>query len=126
VEELRNTIPGIDLTFREPPPRYDFERDVVTFIGESLGHGVRCAISREALDDNFGATTGLTNEGRLTKFRQNRPTIQHMAREKYLRWPVEEPESVLIKTMDVLKLELALAKKAHTRNAAVKTIPQRR
>jgi hypothetical protein len=107
---LRRLIPGIDLTFSDSPVRYDFERDVVTFIGDALGRSVRCAISREALDDNFGPTTGLTNEGRLDKFRRNRSTIERMAREKYLNWPVEEPESVLIKTLEVPKLLDVIAK----------------
>jgi hypothetical protein len=31
-------------------------------------------------------------------------SIEKMAREKYLYWPVEEPEAVLIKTMEVPKL----------------------
>ncbi|MGO9396558.1 MAG: GSU2403 family nucleotidyltransferase fold protein [Xanthobacteraceae bacterium] len=111
----RSLIPGIDLTFADPPPRYDFERDVVTFIGEALGRSVRCAISREALDDNFGSTTGLTNKQRLDKFRKNRSTIERMAREKYLFWLVEEPEATLIKTTDVSKLLQALAKKERVR-----------
>jgi hypothetical protein len=110
---LRSIIPGIDLTFSDSPIRYDFERDTVTFIGEALGRTVRCAISREALDDNFRATTGLTNEERLNKFRQNRSAIERMAREKYLNWPVEEPEAILIKTMEVPKLQQAIAKKEH-------------
>jgi hypothetical protein len=107
----RNIIPGIDLTFSDAPARYDFERDMVTFIGEAFGRKVSCAISREALDDNFGATTGLTNERRLNKFRQNRPAIEHMAREKYLRWAVEEPDAVLIKSTEVPKLQRAIAEK---------------
>jgi hypothetical protein len=111
VESQRNIIPGIDLTFSETPIRYDFERDVVTFTGEALGRSVRCAISREALDDHFGTTTGLTNEQRLNKFRQNRSIIERMAREKYLNWPVEEPETVLIKTTDVSKLHRAITTK---------------
>jgi len=110
----RNIILGIDLTFSDPPARYDFERDVVTFIGEALGRRVRCAISREALDDNFGATTGLSNEQRLNKFRQNRSTIERMAREKYLNWPIEEPEAVLIKTLEVPKLQRAITKNEKT------------
>jgi hypothetical protein len=113
----RNIIPGIDLTFSDAPVRYDFERDVVTFIGEALGRTVRCAISREALDDNFGATTGLTNEQRLNKFHQNRSTIERMAREKYLNWPVEEPEAVLIRTIEVPKLQKAVAKKRAPKRA---------
>jgi hypothetical protein len=105
VGTTRGIIPGLDLTFNNPAPRYDFERDVVTFVGESFGHRVRCAISREALDDNFGATTGLSNEQRLEKYRKNRSAIERMAREKYLNWQVEELDAVLIKTMDVAKLE---------------------
>lgn len=120
---LRSIIPGIDLTFVDSPPRYDFELDVVTFIGEALGRTVRCAISREALDDNFRATTGLTNEERLNKFRQNRSTIEHMAREKYLNWPIEEAEAILLKTMDVPRLQQAVAKKKYTEQRAVKRHP---
>jgi hypothetical protein len=101
IERRRNIIPGLDLKFGEPVPRNDFERDIVTFIGESGRSAVRCAISREALDDNFGATTGLSSGQRLDKFRKNRSSIEQMAREKYLNWPVEEPETVLIKTTEV-------------------------
>ena len=120
---LRSIIPGIDLTFSDSPARYDFERDVVRFIGEALGRTVRCAISREALDDNFGATTGLTNEERLNKFRQNRSTIERLTREKYLNWPVEEPEAILLKTMEVPSLQQAIVKKEHTEQAAVQQHP---
>jgi len=112
VDVTRSILPGIDLVFSDATPRYDFERDVVTFTAEALHKRVRCAISREALDDNFGVTTGLTNDQRLNKFRQNRATIERMAREKYLRWPVEEPETVLIKTLDVPKLKHAIAQAA--------------
>jgi len=104
IELPRNIIPGLRLEFAEPVPHYDFERDMVTFIGESDKAAVRCAISREALDDNFETTTGLSNQQRLDKFRKNRSSIEAMAREKYLNWPVEEPETVLIKTMEVPKL----------------------
>jgi hypothetical protein len=106
----RNIIPGLNLEFAEPIPHYDVERDLVTFVGEANRTAVRCAISREALDDNFGATTGLSNDQRLDKFRKNRSPIERMAREKYLNWPVEEPELVLIKTMEVPKLLDKLAK----------------
>lgn len=100
----RTAIPGIDLAFSDSPPRYDSERDVIVFVGEALGHTVRCAISREALDDNFGATSGSTKEERLGKFRRNRQIIERMAREKYLNFPVDEAETVLIRTIDVPKL----------------------
>ena len=109
----RSILPGIDLTFSDAPPRHDFEREVVTFIGEALGRTVRCAISREALDDNFGATTSLTTDERLNKFRKNRSTIEQMAREKYLNWPVEKSETILLKTMEVPRLQRALNGKEH-------------
>jgi hypothetical protein len=103
----RAAIPGIDLTFNNPPPHYDFGRDVVTFAGEALGTPVTAAISREALADYFGAN-GLGQEGRVQKFLENRTTIERMARVKYLLWPIEEPGAVLIKTADVPKLQKEL------------------
>jgi hypothetical protein len=103
VDVRRSTIPGLDLTFNNPPARYDLHRDIVTFAGEALGSSVACAVSRETLDDHFGAD-GLGQDGRLEQFLKNRTKIELMARAKYLSWPVEEPGAVLIKTMDVPKL----------------------
>jgi hypothetical protein len=103
-------VPGIDLTFNNPPARYDFSRDVITFVGDSAGGLVRCAISRETLDDHFG-TDGLTKEERVETFLENRSIFEHMARTKYLSWPVEKPGEVLIKTSDVPEL-LITKKKA--------------
>jgi len=100
-------LPGSDLTFTSPAPRYDSSRDIITFAGEAFGGRVNCAISREALDDHFGATT---KEERLQKFLDNRSIIEKMASEKYLNWPIEEPENVLIKTGDVLNLEKSVRK----------------
>lgn len=110
--ELRHIIPGLDLKFFEPRPHYDLERDVVAFAGEAGKGTVQCAISREALDDNFGASTGISNEQRLDKFRKNQSTIEAMAREKYLHWPVEEPARVLIRTIEVARLLSEIANKA--------------
>jgi hypothetical protein len=109
--ELRHIIPGLDLKFFEPRPHYDFDCDVVTFTGESGKGIVQCAISREALDDNFGASTGISNAQRLEKFRKNRSSIEAMAREKYLNWPVEEPARVLIRTTEVPRLLSGIANK---------------
>jgi hypothetical protein len=103
VDGRRTIVPGLDLTFSNPPPRYDFRRDIVTFVGAALGAPVQCAISREALDDHFG-TDSLDNEGRIKKFLENRSAIEDMARAKYLFWPIEDLEAVLIKTMDIPKL----------------------
>jgi hypothetical protein len=98
VDGRRDLIPGLDLTFSNPTPRYDSHRDIVTFAGEALGARVTCAISREALDDHFGTNS---SQERIAKFLENRSAIEKMAREKYLHWPVEEPEAVLLKTGDV-------------------------
>lgn len=116
----RDIVPDVDLTFTDAPARYDFERDVVTFVGEALGKSVRCGISREALADHFAATTGLANEERLNKFRENRSAIEQMAREKYLHWPIEDPESILIKTLDVPKLKQAVANRKPSETIATK------
>jgi hypothetical protein len=101
---LRSSLAGIDLTFNNPPPRYDVSRDVVTFSGEALGKPVPCSISREALDDHFG-TDGTDKEGRIQAFLKNRSKIEQMARTKYLDSPIEEPDSVLLKTADVQSLK---------------------
>jgi hypothetical protein len=103
VDLPRSTIPGIDLTFDNPPVRYDFSRDIATFEGTALGSPVICAISREALDDHFG-TDGQDQKGRLESVLRNRSKIEQMARTKYLSWPVDEPGAVLIKTMDAPRL----------------------
>lgn len=99
----RSMVAGIDLTFNNPPARYDFSRDVVVFTGKAFGQPVACAISREALDDHFG-TDGLDQEGRVQAFLKNRSKIEAMTRTKYLTGLVEEPDAVLITTSDVQTL----------------------
>jgi hypothetical protein len=100
VGEPRSILSGIDLSFNNPAPRPDLHRDVVGFEGKAFGKPVACAISREALDDHFG-TSGLDKKGRVEAFLKNRSKIEQMARAKYLNWPIEEPDAILIKTMDV-------------------------
>jgi hypothetical protein len=106
VDERRSITAGLNLTFNNPAPTYDYSRDVVMVGGEALSFPVSCAISREALDDHFRTddTGGRTNEERLETFRKNRSVIERMARQKYLFWPVEQPEAVLITTEDVPRL----------------------
>jgi Protein of unknown function (DUF1488) len=67
------------------------------------------AISCEALDDHFG-TDGLDNAGRVEAFQKNRSTIESLVRRKYLSWPVEEPEYVLVKTMEIERLSIQTGK----------------
>ncbi len=108
VDGRRSTVAGIDLAFNSPPAYYDFGRDVVTFVGQALGSLVNCEISREALDDHFGSD-GLDQKGRIETFLKNRSKIERLARAKYLSWPIEIPSAVLVKTMDVPKLQQEIA-----------------
>lgn len=100
----REILPGMDLLFPDPRPHYDSTREVVSFTGEAVGHPVRCAVSREALEDHFGAD-GRNKEGRLESFHLCRSKIERMVKIKYLTQPVEEPEAVLLTTMDVQELQ---------------------
>ena len=104
VDHTPNFLKGIDLSFSNPTPHYDFSRDIITFTGDSLGGTVQCAISRETMDDYFG-TDGLDQNGRIERFLRNKSAIELLARTKYLSWPIEEPGAVLIKTVDVPKLQ---------------------
>jgi hypothetical protein len=109
VGATRSTIPGLDLTFAAPAAGYDAERDAVVFFGHTSLTGqagresVRCAITREALEDHFQAS-GVDQPGRVRIFRENRTVIAQFARTKYLHWPIEEPGNVLIGTEDVAQL----------------------
>jgi len=103
VKRPRELLPGMDLAFPDLRARYDSSREVVSFMGEALGHPVRCAVSREALEDHLGAN-GQDKEGRLTSFHLSRSKIERMVRIKYLSWPIEEPEVVLLTTTDVEEL----------------------
>jgi hypothetical protein len=105
----RSLVPGLDLEFTAPQARYDFERDVVAFLGQAAGKAVRCAISREALDDHFG-TDHLSQQQRLEQFRKHRSEIEQMLKMKYLSWPVEEIGAVLLKTGDIAKLKKKIVK----------------
>ncbi len=101
VGAVRSTVPGSDIQFADARPRYDFDRDIVAFPAEDAsGERVRCAISREALDDHFGAD-GQTNDQRVETFRRHRQEIERMAREVYLHSPVPPDGSVLVKTADM-------------------------
>ena len=73
------------------------------FVGAAFGSAVQCAISRETLDDHFG-TDGVDDTGHVEAFQKSRSKIERLVRRKYLSWPVEEPECVLVTTMDVERL----------------------
>jgi hypothetical protein len=96
-ERVRWSMERRELTFPSPDERYDSTRMVVTFWGQDGDKRVRCAISREALDDHFQGD----NRDKLELFRSNRKTIEEKARRKYLGRNTERDGSVLIRTTDL-------------------------
>jgi len=111
IEQPRSLIPDLELTFNNPPARYDLARDIVTFDGAAMGSRVQCAVSRAALDDHFGAEA-FKGKAKIEAFLRNRSAIERLVRAKFVAWPVEEPEAVLIKTGDVPKLRKVLLARA--------------
>jgi hypothetical protein len=107
----RAIVPGMDLTFNNPPARYDSQRDVVAFEATALGSPVECAVSREALEDHF-RVGGPGKDARLEAFLANRTRIEQLVRAKYLTWPVEESDIVLLRTLEVEALSAALTQSA--------------
>jgi len=94
---------ALDITFKAPIMKHDFDRDIVWFDGVALGQSHRCAITEEALDDHFGAKSG-TAEDQLEAARSNRSKIEAMMRFKFLREPSAE---TLLTTSDVDSLKAA-------------------
>ncbi len=86
-----------ELEFPEPNEQWIFDRGVVLFWGQDLDTGVKCQISREALDDHFGGD----GKNKLQVFRANRKAIEEFARKKYLAGQLEPDRSVLIRTLDL-------------------------
>jgi len=85
------------LVFADKDARYDSVRDVAVFEGKDGDRTIRCAISREALEDHFD---GNTNDP-LKVLRANRDRIEHEARRKYLDGRMEADGSILIRTGDL-------------------------
>jgi Protein of unknown function (DUF1488) len=86
-----------ELAFPALEERYDTSRDVVMFWGQDRTERIRCAISKEALDDHFHGD----RRNKLEVFRENRQTIEDIARRKYLSGSVEPDGTVLIRTADI-------------------------
>jgi hypothetical protein len=86
-----------ELEFPEPDEHWIFDRQVVVFWGLDGGTRVQCAISQEALNDNFKSD----GQDKIEVFRANRKTIEDFARKKYLAGQTEADGSVLIHTLDL-------------------------
>lgn len=87
-----------DLTFPDKEARYNFDRAVVVFWAEDGRRRVRCAVSREALDDHFG---GDKTRNKEEVFQEHRQRIEQEARRKYLAGDTEPDGSILIRTGDL-------------------------
>ena len=58
---------------------------------------MRCAISREALDDHFHGD----HRNKLEVFRENRGAIEETTRRKYIAGELEPDNTVLVRTADI-------------------------
>lgn len=81
-----------ELTFPDREEKFDIDRQIVVFYGQDGKARVRCAISREALEDDFGAD----HRNQVEVFRKNRQVIEERARQKYVAGDTETDGSVLI------------------------------
>jgi fido (protein-threonine AMPylation protein) len=98
-QRVRWSLERHDLKFPEPVERFDFDREVVVFYGQDGDSRVRCAISREALDDDFHGD----NRDQVEVFRQNRHVIEQRVRQKYAAGDTEPDGSVLIHSGEMAK-----------------------
>ncbi len=88
------------LVFPEPNAQEDWTKGTIVFWGKDGDKRVRCAISREALDDHFKGD----GKNMLKVFEANRPAIEHYARRKYMANQLEADGAVaelLIRTDDI-------------------------
>jgi fido (protein-threonine AMPylation protein) len=81
-----------DLKFPDQAEKWDFDREVVLFFGQDGDNRVRCAISREALDDDFRGD----GRDKVEVFRENRAAIEQGVRQKYAAGDTETDGSVLL------------------------------
>lgn len=96
-QRVRWSLEQHDLRFPAPEERYMVDRGVVIFWGQDGETRVRCAISREALDDHFQGDS----RDKLELFKANRQVIEQDMRRKYLSGDTEADGSILIRTGDL-------------------------
>jgi fido (protein-threonine AMPylation protein) len=98
-QRVRRVLEKHDLKFPDQAAKWDFDREVVVFFGQDGDSRVRCAISREALDDDFGGD----NREKVEVFRENRAAIEQGARQKYAVGDTETDGSILIHSGELAK-----------------------
>ena len=91
-QRVRWVLKKHELKFPEQQEKFDFDREVVLFFGKDGDTRVRCAISREALDDDFSGD----DRDKVELFRKNRAAIERGVRQKYAAGDTETDGSVLI------------------------------
>jgi fido (protein-threonine AMPylation protein) len=102
-QRVRWPLEKHDLTFPDQAEKFDFDREVVLFFGQDGKTRIRCAISRESLDDDFRAD----NREKVEVFRENRKVIEEAARQKYLAGDTETDGSILIHSGELAKSRAA-------------------
>ena len=91
-QRVRWALEKHDLTFPDQTAKFDFDHEVVLFFGQDGKTRVRCAISREALDDDFRGD----DPEKVGVFRENRKVVEETARQKYIAGDTETDGSILI------------------------------
>jgi len=98
-QRVRWALEKHDLKFPDQAEKWDFDREVVLFLGQDGDNRVRCAISREALDDDFRGD----GRDKVEVFRENRAAIEQGVRQKYAAGDTETDGSVLIHSGELAK-----------------------
>lgn len=88
-----------DLEFPDQEESEDFEGDSLVFYGRDGRKRVRCAINRDAIDDDFAGD----GRDKVDVFRKNRDVIEETARRKYLAGDMEKDGSILIHSGDAAR-----------------------
>lgn len=86
------------VSFSEPNPSFDPNRNVVMFWGQEGEQKIKCAITIEALLDHYQSY----NKKFIKIFENNQTAIEHEVRRKYLRNQLESDHSVLITSKDLI------------------------
>jgi hypothetical protein len=100
VAAKRSIVPNLKLSFSGGRPHYDRDRDVISFPAQIAEKRFLCRISREALEDDFGADLE-AGERHMEAFRKHRKVIEALAAIKFLDGTIEEPGVLLINTGDL-------------------------
>jgi hypothetical protein len=122
VGATRSAIPKLDLVFDAPPVRYDFDRTVLSFLGNVGTKRHRCAVSAETLEDHFGSK-GASKEATLEAFRSNRTEIERLSREAFLSLPISDLDETVLRTDDVPALRRKLKRRRDRRIVAPPLTP---